>query len=431
MPTISGSLKAPFEAQIAFFRRKVNVPTARWADLWREHHAHGFMVAGVARADLLEDMRLLVERAQAGKSLSAFKAEFGRLVDASGWEPRGGKAWRARVIYDTNVRQAFNAGRNAQLTDPDMLKVRPYWMYQHSPESKVPRPLHKSWHGTLLRHDNPWWRTHMPMNGWGCKCRVRAVSKRDIEREGLTLLDGGPDDGSREWIDKVTGEVHVIPNGIDPGFDYNVGQAAASLPSAAKFGERVMRMPPAWREVALGDAQSRRLDWFADWPGLVDRIDQEIGAGAVRPRGLASPVGFLPPRVLAALRAGLGADGRKFTPVIPTTALVGATDRVIYHALRDAKFVGREAVRESFVDAARAMPEWVADSELVFWNAQNPALLFAQPVAGTDDFMVLVVRPNDIEQRMRMPVRAAWVNSIERYSRDQLRMHYVQLTGVL
>lgn len=431
MPAVSGSLKSPFEAQIAFFRRKVNVPTARWADLWREHHAHGFMVAGVARADLLEDMRLLVERAQAGQSLSAFKAEFGRLVDASGWEPRGGKAWRARVIYDTNVRQAFNAGRNAQLTDPDMLKVRPYWMYQHSPESKVPRPLHKSWHGTLLRHDDPWWRTHMPMNGWGCKCRVRAVSKRDIEREGLKLLDQGPDDGSREWIDKVTGEVHVVPNGIDPGFDYNVGQAAASLPSAAKFGERVMRLPPAWRDIALGDAQSRRVDWFADWPGLVDRIDQEIGAGLARPQGLASPVGFLPTRVVEALNAGVGVDGNAFAPVRPTTALISATDRVLYHALRDAKHAGREAGREALVAAAKDMPEWVSDSQLVFWNSANPALLFAKPVKGTDDFLVLVVRPDYLEPRTREPVRASWVRSIERYSRATLKSHYIQLTGAL
>ena len=92
MPTVNGRLKTPFEAQIAFFRRKLNVPTARWNDLWRSQHAHGFMVAGVARADLLGDIRRLVEQAQAGQSLDAFKREFGRLVDAAGWDPRGGKA---------------------------------------------------------------------------------------------------------------------------------------------------------------------------------------------------------------------------------------------------------------------------------------------------------------------------------------------------
>lgn len=431
MPAISGSLKSPFEAQIAFFRRKVNVPTARWADLWREHHAHGFMVAGLARADLLEDMRQLVARAQAGQSLSAFKAEFGRLVDAAGWEPRGGKAWRAKVIYDTNVRQAFNAGRYAQLTDPDMLKVRPYWMYQHSPESKVPRPLHKSWHGTVLRHDDPWWKTHMPMNGWGCKCRVRAVSKRDIEREGLKLLDRGPDDGSREWIDKFTGETHMVPNGIDPGFDYNVGQAAASLPAAAHFGERVLRLPPAWRDIALGDALSRRVDWFADWPGLVHRVEIELLARAARPTGVASPIGFLPPRVMEALRAGAGLDGRTFTPVQPSTALVAATDRVLYHALRDTKHAFDADVREALGDAARDMPEWIADATHVLWNAQNPALLFARPVKGSDDFLVLVVRPDYLESRTREPVRASWVRSIQRYSRTALKNHYIQLTGAL
>jgi hypothetical protein len=26
-----------------------------------------------------------------------------------------------------------------------------------------------------------------------------------------------------EWVDKATGEIHKIPKGIDPGWDYNVG----------------------------------------------------------------------------------------------------------------------------------------------------------------------------------------------------------------
>lgn len=27
-----------------------------------------------------------------------------------------------------------------------------------------------------LRHDHPFWDTHFPPNGWGCKCRVVAVA---------------------------------------------------------------------------------------------------------------------------------------------------------------------------------------------------------------------------------------------------------------
>ena len=27
-----------------------------------------------------------------------------------------------------------------------------------------------------------------------------------------------------EWVDKATGEIHKIPKGIDPGWDYHVGR---------------------------------------------------------------------------------------------------------------------------------------------------------------------------------------------------------------
>lgn len=28
-----------------------------------------------------------------------------------------------------------------------------------------------------------------------------------------------------EWLDKANGEMHLIPKGIDPGWDYNVGKS--------------------------------------------------------------------------------------------------------------------------------------------------------------------------------------------------------------
>ena len=54
-----GSLK--FTQAIEFFRNKVDVPTERWADLWRDQHNLAFTVAGATKQDLLTDMRKLVD----------------------------------------------------------------------------------------------------------------------------------------------------------------------------------------------------------------------------------------------------------------------------------------------------------------------------------------------------------------------------------
>lgn len=206
-----GSL--PFAEGIDYFRRKSNVTTERWNDLWRDNHNIAFVVAGALKDDLLNDFRQAVDSAIAeGKSIQWFKKEFKNIKQKHGWDHTGSEAWRSKVIYDTNMRQSYNAGRFEQLQSFD------YWEYQHG-DSQQPRPLHLSWHGKILAKDDPWWQTHFPSNGWGCKCRVRGRSKRHIERNGLTV-DKSPKVERFEWTDKVTGEVHKIPKGIDPGFDY-------------------------------------------------------------------------------------------------------------------------------------------------------------------------------------------------------------------
>lgn len=34
-----------------------------------------------------------------------------------------------------------------------------------------------------------------------------------------------PNDGTSEWVNKRTGDVEVLPKGIDPGWNYNPGKS--------------------------------------------------------------------------------------------------------------------------------------------------------------------------------------------------------------
>ncbi|MCK8043932.1 phage minor head protein [Shewanella sp. 1CM18E] len=202
-----------FAEQISFFRSKLNLPSERWNDIWRSAHNTSFAVAGAMKADLLNDFRQALDSAiSEGKSLIWFKSEFKHIAAKHGWQHTGGADWRARIIYNTNMRQSYNAGRFEQLQKFD------YWRYAHG-DSQTPRELHLKWHNILLPKDDPWWQNHFPSNGWGCKCRVYGVSKNEFERRGLRLSER-PNDGLRDWLDKTTGEVHQIPKGIDAGFDY-------------------------------------------------------------------------------------------------------------------------------------------------------------------------------------------------------------------
>jgi len=120
-----------------------------------------------------------------------------------------------------------------------VLRTRPYLIYRHG-DSAHPRVLHLSWDGTCLPADDPWWSTHTPQNGWGCKCKIFSGGERDITRLGNKARLKAPNDGDYEWTNKQ-GRTFTIPNGIDPGFQYNPGVAAGM--SKQILEERINKLP--------------------------------------------------------------------------------------------------------------------------------------------------------------------------------------------
>lgn len=157
-----------FLEAIAFFNKKLNLPSARWADVWHGLHTRVFTVAGAMQEDLLADLRGAVAKAmEEGTTLRAFQKDFDKIVKRHGWTYNGGRGWRTRIILGTNIKTSYAAGRYKQMTDPDVLKRRPFWEYRHG-DSREPRPEHLEWSGKVLSADDPWWKTHYPPNGWGC-----------------------------------------------------------------------------------------------------------------------------------------------------------------------------------------------------------------------------------------------------------------------
>jgi len=216
-------LSLAFNEAIAYFRRKLSMPTAAWDELWGEMHGRAFTVAGALRDDLVADLRAAVDKAVAtGTTLAEFRKEFDAIVQQYGWAYKGGRAWRTAVIYDTNLSVAYAAGHYRQRNTPAVLAARPYLRYVPS-SSAHPREEHMRWYNLVLPHDDPFWDTHTPPNGWGCKCGVITVSRREIERDGLRVGQAPPEE-YYEWTNKKTGEVHRVPVGIDPGWDYNPGK---------------------------------------------------------------------------------------------------------------------------------------------------------------------------------------------------------------
>jgi hypothetical protein len=221
----------PFQEAIDFLQGKVNLPTRKYDDVLRQGQVRAFTVAGVTRDDMLSDFRAAVEKARSeGTGFNEFRKDFDAIVDRTGWQfnARGStdeerRDWRARIIYTTNMRTSYMAGRWAQLTDPDVLRYRPYLQYVHS-GAEHPRLQHLAWNGLVLAATDPAWNVMYPPNGWGCGCDVKALSHRDLIRLGKTGPDEAPNLEPYESVDRRTGEPELRYPGIDRGWDYNVGK---------------------------------------------------------------------------------------------------------------------------------------------------------------------------------------------------------------
>ncbi len=242
----------PFQEQIDFFRGKLNLPTQAWTDIWHDQHDRAFVVAGAAHANLVEDLRQAVDSAIAdGTTLQKFRRDFDSIVAKHGWSYKGGRNWRTQVIYGTNVRTSYAAGRYRQMKK--ISDRRPYWRYRHSHASEDPREQHLAWDGMILMHDDPWWDTHYPPNGWGCKCYIEALNRRDLERLGKSGPDTAPSIRTRTVTVGANGpspRTVEVPVGVDPGWAYAPGQSAYR---AAEFD------PWAIAEMSRTDVTTRQV----------------------------------------------------------------------------------------------------------------------------------------------------------------------------
>lgn len=245
-PEVAAALKLPFAEQIAFFRGKLGrlVPTAKWTDLWQQEHDVAFMVAGAAKADLLADLAEAVDKAIAdGETIQQFRRRFLEIIQRRGWagftgddrtadKPGGGKglAWRTRVIYETNLLTSYAAGRRAQLEDGGYT----HWMYKHSDFVQRPRPHHVALNGIVRPKDDPFWQTHYPPNGWGCRCRVLGVRGPAQARR----LGGDWDKPLPSWAGQTDPKTGA-PVGVDKGFGYMPGGSVV---------ERVRALTPQYAD---------------------------------------------------------------------------------------------------------------------------------------------------------------------------------------
>lgn len=421
MPSVN--LKSAFDMEpkdaVAYFRSKGYEISDEWHDVWQGAHARAFTVAKASSMDVLETIRGELDKALAnGMTPRDFAKNLQPLLEKKGWwgkkvledgrEVQLGNAWRLNTIFRVNTQTAYMSGRyRRQLAD---VTRRPYWMYVAVLDSNT-RPEHRALNGRVFRWDDPIWQYLYPPNGWGCRCRVRALTEKQIERMGITVEQG--DDYiktfTREIESQATGEIKTVehmrvdlPDGgsmsPDLGWSYNPGAAAYGTDQAIakKIGAIKSTELRGQLIQTLNNAPERQRQ-FSNW--AKDVLDKR------RPGHGVQTVGFMPEPLAQLLTARLGVE-----PV----RLMVINEKQLVHADSD-----KHQRLGSALTHAQLMqiPAMLDNPEAILSEKNSQDVLFVFPDVNRSK-VKLILRLN--EQLKKQPQKLDAVINLYRVDRELL-----------
>ncbi|ADH63788.1 putative head morphogenesis protein SPP1 gp7 [Allomeiothermus silvanus DSM 9946] len=257
-----------------WFRRKLNLRKDEYRQLTDRARRRAFTVAGVASLDLLAEVhRSLLEALVQGTPYQAWAQNLGPTL-AAAWGTTNG--YRLKLVFQQNILSAYAAGRYAQLTDPEVLRARPYWMFDAVLDSATTETC-RQLNGVVLPHDHPLWAKNYPPRHFACRSGIRSLTVREAQERGITEnppevqaeagfgLRSDPSEWGRDWA-----------------------RGVATSASSARWQPAFAGTPPDWRTYGRPEAIPRdRLP-----PDLLVPSISEVGEAGFR-RALARAWGGL------------------------------------------------------------------------------------------------------------------------------------------
>nr|DAL79100.1 MAG TPA: minor capsid component [Caudoviricetes sp.] len=204
------------DAAIEFWKQRAKLTDEEARALGEGAKRRAFYVTGLARRDLVQLVSDGIEEAlKNGETLTDFKKRIATAIQTQGWHD-----YRVENIFRTNMQTAYSAGRYKKMQA--VKASRPYWQYIAVMDKRV-RPSHAILHEKVYPADHEFWATNYPPNGFRCRCGVRTLSARQVEKQGLTVETEMP--RADMWTDPRTGyEYFVHFPGADKGFRNNPGK---------------------------------------------------------------------------------------------------------------------------------------------------------------------------------------------------------------
>lgn len=175
----------PAEA-IAWHEARVPMTKVAFEALTMAARKKAITIAGIAQLDLVAQVQQALSKALSeGTPLEEFKDAVGPQLEAA-WGGRVKQpATRLETIFRTNMQASYIAGRYAQATDEDTLKLRPYWQFDATVDGRTTQGC-LACNGVVRPASDPWWKKNLPPRHFNCRSTFHPLTKREAERLGIT-----------------------------------------------------------------------------------------------------------------------------------------------------------------------------------------------------------------------------------------------------
>lgn len=382
---------------VSYFRSKGFAVTDRWQEMLGDAHARAFTVAKAMRMDVLETIRKEVDSAIAeGITEKEFSKRLTPCLQAAGWWGKQtwvdsdgnarnvqlGSPYRLKTIYRTSLQTSYMAGRyRRQLATA---KTHPYLMYVAVMDGNT-RPSHAKLNGRIFRYDDPIWKYLYPPNGWGCRCRTRALTQKQVDRLQRPVENGEDYIETFEaeaGVDERTGEIYTVqhmranlPGGQtvspDIGWAHNPGSAAygTDIAIAKKLGTAQSSELRSQLIQSLNNS-SLRHEQFATWANEVIKKR--------RPGHRVQAIGFMPEAVSTAVALRTGIE--------PSRLLVISEKQLIHADSNKHRTTGVALSTEELLQ----LPAMINNPQAVLLEKKSGDLLFVYPAQNKRKTKIIV-----------------------------------------
>lgn len=176
---------AQYDQAVTWFRSRVPYTTAQFDDLEDKSRARAFAIAGNLE---LDSVQTVFDELGASIEKGTPFEEFQKRVAEKLQNKMGPDGYHLETVFRNWTQTAYNTGRWYQLTDPDLLVLRPMLMADAVLDSRTTEVC-KSIDGVIKPADDAFWLTHWPPLHNRCRTGIRSLRRKEAERRGITEGD--------------------------------------------------------------------------------------------------------------------------------------------------------------------------------------------------------------------------------------------------